>query len=449
MRQRSLLLLCLAGAFLSVIPAKASSGQTIIRDAEIERDIREWTSGVIAAAGMKPDQVNIVLIQSPQINAFVAGGSNIFIYTGLIQKTENPDEIVGVIAHELGHIAGGHLTRAGEVAKNASFEAMIGAVLGIGAAIATGDSNAAAAGIAIGQGQAMNGFLAHSRIQESSADQAGFRFLTAAGVNPSGLPSFLEKLASQELLPTSQQSLYARTHPLSRDRVDVMENKLQSSPLKDKPVPAEWINQYGRMKAKLLGFVTPQQVMYNYATSDASIPARYARAIAAYRMNKVNDALKLVDGLVQAEPKNPYFWELKGQMLFDFGRAAEAVGPYQKAVELDPGAGLIRIAYARALIESPGNSSQKLNTAIENLKRAEKDEPRVSSIKRLLATAYGKMGKEAEARVYLAEESLMQGRRDEASRMANASLKQLPPGSPEKIRAQDIINEVGDPDKKM
>ena len=449
MRQRSLLLLCLAGAFLSVIPAKASSGQTIIRDAEIERDIREWTSGVIAAAGMKSDQVNIVLIQSPQINAFVAGGSNIFIYTGLIQKTENPDEIVGVIAHELGHIAGGHLTRAGEVAKNASFEAMIGAVLGIGAAIATGDSNAAAAGIAIGQGQAMNGFLAHSRIQESSADQAGFRFLTAAGVNPSGLPSFLEKLASQELLPTSQQSLYARTHPLSRDRVDVMENKLQSSPLKDKPVPAEWINQYGRMKAKLLGFVTPQQVMYNYATSDASIPARYARAIAAYRMNKVNDALKLVDGLVQAEPKNPYFWELKGQMLFDFGRAAEAVGPYQKAVELDPGAGLIRIAYARALIESPGNSSQKLNTAIENLKRAEKDEPRVSSIKRLLATAYGKMGKEAEARVYLAEESLMQGRRDEASRMANASLKQLPPGSPEKIRAQDIINEVGDPDKKM
>jgi predicted Zn-dependent protease len=324
----------------------------------------------------------------------------------------------------------------------------LGAIVGIGAAIATGDGNAAAAGISIGQGQAMNKFLSYSRVQESSADQAGFRFLTGAGLNPEGLPSFLDKLSDQELLPISQQSAFMRTHPLSRERVEALQHKVDESPLKAKTVPAEWDEQYARVKAKLLAFVTPQQIAYRYPSSDTSIPAQYARAISAYRLNQVDAALKQADNLIQREPQNPYFLELKGQMLFEFGKAAQSVPYYEKAVAAAPEAGLIRLALAQSLIESAGNNPQKLQSAIDHLKRAEKDEPRSTQIKRLLATAFGRMGKEPQARVYLAEEALMRGRRDEASRMASATIKQLPAGSPESIRAKDIINTVGDADKK-
>lgn len=428
-------------------PESANSGRVIIRDSEIEKNITNWTTGVIGAAGMRPNQVNIILVQSPEVNAFVAGGANIFLYTGLIDLSDDVGQVVGVIAHEVGHIAGGHLSRTADVGKNASFEAMLGALVGIGAAIATGDSSAAAAGISIGQGQAMNKFLAFSRVQESSADQAGFRFLTSAGLSPTGLPGFLEKLSSQELLPASQQSPFVRTHPLSRDRVEALQHKVNESSLRTKAFPAEWDQQYARVKAKLLGFTSPLQVTYKYPSSDQSIPAQYARAISSYRLNQITPALEKVDSLIAQEPKNPYFYELKGQILFEFGKAALSVAPYEKAVLYAPDSGLIRMALAQSLIESSGQNTAKLQSAIEHLKRAEKDEPRSPQIKRLLATAYGRMGKEPEARVYLAEEALMRGNRKDAFRMADAALKQLPGNSPEALRAKDIINTVGEVDK--
>lgn len=424
-----------------------SSGQVIIRDAEIESDLRRWTTPVIQAANMTPDQVNMVLIQSNDVNAFVAGGSNIFIYSGLIDLSDNVGQVIGVISHELGHISGGHLSRTAEVAKNASFEAMLGTIVGIGAAIATGDGSAAAAGMSIGQAGATNTFLAHSRVQESVADQAGLRFMTGAQMNPEGLSEFLDKLSSQELLPASQQSQFVRTHPLSRDRIESLQHKIDDSPYKTEKFPAAWNDQYARIKAKLMGFTSPQQVAYKYPSSDTSIPAQYARAISAYRLNQMQAALDRIASLIQQEPQNPYFYELKGQILFEFGKAAEAVPAYEKAVQYAPDSGLIRSALANALIESAGKDPAKLQSAIDHLKRAEKEEPRSTSIKRMLATAYGRMGKESEARVFLAEEALMQGRRDEASRMADVTIKQLPPNSPELIRAKDIINTVGEPDK--
>jgi predicted Zn-dependent protease len=428
------------------MPAEAA-GQSIIRDTEIEKNIANWTSGVMGAASMNPSQVNIILIESPEVNAFVAGGANIFIYTGLIDLSDNVGQVVGVIAHELGHISGGHLSRTADVGKNASFEAMLGAIVGIGAAIATGDSSAAAAGISIGQGQAMNRFLSFSRVQESTADQAGFRFLTGAGLSPVGLPSFLDKLSSQELLPVSQQSQFVRTHPLSRDRIESLQHKVDTSPLRDKSFPLEWDSQYARVKAKLLGFTSPQQVLYKYPSSDTSVPAQYARAISAYRLNQMQPALQKMDALIKVEPQNPYFHELKGQILYEFGKAAQSVGPYETALNLVPDSGLIRTALAQSLIESAGKNTEKLNAAIDHLKRAEKDEPRSTTIKRLLATAYGRMGKEPEARVFLAEEALMRGNRKEAARMATITAKQLPADSPEMRRAKDIINTVGEVDK--
>lgn len=435
----SLLLVC---ACLLPTPLHAKGNQIVIRDTEIENALKTWSADVIDAAGMTPSQVNIVLIQSPDINAFVAGGSNIFIYTGLINKTENPGEMVGVIAHELGHIAGGHLSRTSEVASNASFETIIGAILGIGAAIATGDGAAAAAGARIGQGAALNNFLAFSRVQESSADQAGYRFLENAHVNPTGLVTFLEKLGSQELLPTSQQSAFARTHPMSRDRIEALRARLEKSPSRDKDYPASWVEEHKRMKAKLTGFITPQQVVYAYPSKDQSTAGLYARAIAAYRLHKFDEALSLTNQLIAKEPNNPYFYEIKGQMLFDFGKMKDSVSAYQKAISLRPDSGLIRTALAQSLIETSGKSTAGLNEAIKHLQRAQQDEPRSTQVKRLLATAYGRLGKEPEARVYLAEEALLQGRNPAARSLASSALKQLPPGSPEIQRARDVINAI-------
>ncbi len=422
--------------------ASSAESRIVIRDTEIENTIRSWSADVIAAAGMSPDQVNIILIQNQDLNAFVAGGSNIFLYTGLIEKTETPEELVGVIAHELGHISGGHLSRTSEVMGNASFEAIVATLLGVGAAIATGDGGAAAAGAKIGQATAMNKFLAYSRVQESSADQAGFRFLDNAGVNPEGLVSFLEKLSSQELLPASQQSAFARTHPMSRDRIEALQARLPNAKSRNASSPASWREDHARMKAKLTSFITPQQVVYAYPDRNQSIAAQYARTIAAYRTNKVEAALKGADRLIAAEPKNPYFHEIKGQMLFDFGRVREAAASYQKASDLAPGSGLIRTALAQAQIESAGKDPAKLEAAIANLKRAQQDEPRSSQVKRLLATAYGRLGKQPQARVYLAEEALLQGRAREARSMASSAMKSLPPGSVELQRARDVINAI-------
>ncbi len=422
--------------------------QTLIRDAEIEGVIQGWSKDVIRAAGMQPDQVKIIIIQDPSLNAFVAGGANIFLYTGLIEKTETPEELVGVVAHELGHIAGGHLTRARAEMENASLEAIAGTLLGIGVAVLTGEGGAAAVGASASRSMAERGFMTHSRIQESSADQAGFRFLENANINPVGLSSFLGKLASQELLPSSQQSQYVRTHPLTRDRIIALQEKTRTSKNAGTQAPAQWVNDHARIKAKLIAFISPQQVQYKYPSSDTSIAAQYARAIANYRQNRTEQALSEINALIAREPQNPYFHELKGQRLFEFGRPAEAIAPLEKAVSLKPDSGLIRTILGHALIESATRNQGNHQKAIDNLKRAERDEPKSTRIKRLLATAYGRMGQETKARVYLAEEALLMGKGTEAKRMAESVLPQLGHGSPEWLRARDIINAVDHAEEK-
>jgi predicted Zn-dependent protease len=439
-----ILLYVIVGSNLIIAePAQAQANrQIIIRDTEIEGILRKWSSEIIETAGLTPDQVNIILVQSPDVNAFVAGGPNIFIYTGLILKTDNAGEVIGVMAHELGHIAGGHLSRMREAASNASFESMIATILGVSAALATGQGGAAAAGAAIGQSMGMNRFLAFSRVQESSADQAGFNYMIQAGMNPTGLVTFLEKLSSQEFLPASQQSAYMRTHPLTSDRIASMRARLEQSPLRNKSLPKEWTEDYARVKAKLTGFITPAQVQFLYPARDQSFAALYARAIAAYRLNKVNDALRLADELVRLEPQNPFTHEMRGQILYDFGRSADSIPSYEKALSLAPYSGLIRTALAQSMLDQNQKSKESLQKIINHLLRAEKDEPRSSRIKRLLATAYGRMGEEIKARVFLAEEALMQGRLDDAKAMAQSALPKLPPGSREILRAEDIINSV-------
>lgn len=423
-------------------PAAAQSRPSIIRDTEIENTLHEWSEPILQAAGMDRDSINIILVQSPDLNAFVAGGANVFLYTGLIERTENPGELIGVFAHELGHISGGHLISTSSAIERASYESILGMVLGIGAAIATGSGEAATAVIAGTSNYSMQKYLAHSRVNESSADQAAMTYLDKAQMNPSGLASFLEKLSSEELMPRAQQSEYVRTHPLTNTRIEAAESRTQNSPYKDKGWPAKWVEEHARMKAKLTGFINPARVSWVYNDQDHSIPARYARTIADYRNNNVNQAISGIDALIVEEPDNPYFHELKGQMLVDFSRVAEGIPSYRRAVELMPNAPLIRIAYAHALLENGQGNEGDIRMAIDNLERALVDEKRSAYANRLLATAHGRLGREDVAKVYLAEEAVLQRNYKYAKAQAESALRTLPSGSREALKARDVISYI-------
>lgn len=417
---------------------------TIIRDVEIETALKEWAAPLIKAAGLEKDAVNIILVQSDQVNAFVAGGPNIFIYTGLLEKTETPGEVIGVIAHELGHIAGGHLISSAQAMKYASYESILGTVLGIGAAILTGNGRVASA-IGVGaQQQAMLNYLGHSRTNESSADQAALKFLDHSHQSPKGLMSFFEKLENQELLPASQQDEYVRTHPLTQNRIETIRNKAEKSPYLQKEWPAAWTEEHSRMKAKLSAFIKPGHIAWHYGERDNTFAARYARAIAAYRLSHIAQALDAINALIAEEPQNPYLYELKGQMLMDFSRVNEALPPLQKMVALAPDVGLFRIMLGHALLEAsnekPGQNY--LNEAIQNLLFALDKEPRNPQLHRLLATAYGQSGKQQEAQLHLAEEAVLKGKYPYARQLARQIIDQTPAESKLTLQAQDILSYI-------
>lgn len=423
------------------LQAQSRNSSSIIRDSEIESYFTEWSTPLVEAAHIPAGGVNVILVQSNELNAFVAGGSNIFFYTGLIEKTENPGELMGVFAHELGHIAGSHLISTREAFERASYESILGAVIGLGAAVLSGNGGAATGIMTGSQSVAQRRLMAHTRVNESSADQAALSYFEAAKYNPSGLKTFLEKLQDQELLPTSRQAEYVRTHPLTRNRIDAVSNRAEKSPYTDKDFPDNWQDQHARMKAKLIGFISPGRVAWEYDDRDTSIPAQYARAIAAYRENRIDEAITRIDDLIALEPENPYFHELKGQMMVDFSRIEEGLGPYRKAIELKPQEALFRIAYAHALIES-GDGDDNLNEAIEQLQRAAKRERRSGRVHRLLATAHGRLGHENLAKVHLAEEAVLQRRLPYAKQLANAVLASEQPQSATWVMARDLLDYI-------
>jgi predicted Zn-dependent protease len=268
--------------------------------------------------------------------------------------------------------------------------------------------------------------------------------MKSAKMDPSGLSSFMQKLKAEIYMPTSQQSEYIQTHPLVDNRIEALQHGIAESSFKGKGFPAEWNEEHKRMKAKLLGFINPNQVPWVYDDRDQSVAASYARAIAAYRGNKVQDALKRMDALLQKEPQNPYFQELKGQMLVDFGRGEEALPYYRKAITLKPNAALLRIAMGHALIESAdkGDAQARLREAIDELEVSLDREPRYSRTHRLLATAYGKLGDENMAKVHLAEEAMQQSRYDYAKSQAEEVVHNAKEGSKAWLKAKDVLSFV-------
>jgi len=409
---------------------------SIIRDTEIETILQKWSEPIYEQAGLSGDQVRTILVQQNDINAFVAGGSNIFLYTGLIKAADYPEELIGVIAHETGHISGGHLITTRRAMERASFQSILATVAGVGAAIASGDGNAAGAISSGGASVAARGFLAHSRVHEAAADQAAIKYIDGAGVNPKGLVTFLEKLEGQELLPASQQSEYMRTHPLTKNRIDAMRNAAMESPLYDDLGASDKQYEFDLIKAKLIGFITPHSVLRYYDDQTGDIDDLYAFAIMHYRQNHYDQAFVLFDRLIAKEPDYPFFYEMKAQALRDRGQLAEAENYYRQALSKMNGrdAPLINVALAHTMIEQQKNTQE----AETLLLQAVQSEPHETRPYRLLATLKGRNGRKADAQYFLAEEAVRQGRRNEATRLLNLAIESGELSSDYQIKANDL-----------
>ena len=434
-RPTAALALVVAALFAFSLPA-AAQRISLIRDAETENTIRAYATPIFQAAGLGGEDVHIYIVRDGQINAFVAGGQNLFMNTGLLFRSESASQVIGVIAHESGHITGGHLSRLQDELKGATAIQILSMVLGAAAAVA-GRGDAGMAIMGTGTAVATSNVLRFSRAQESAADQAGLTYLERSGFSAKGLLEFFEILSGQEMLSQARQSPYMRTHPLTRERIDAVRASIQTSRYANAVPPVEFDRMHRRIKAKLFGFIEqPARTFQTYKESDNSEAARYARAVAYYRVPDMTRALPLIDGLIAEFPADPYYREMKGQMLFENGRIPDAVTTFTEAVRLLPTAPLIRVALAQAQLELDRPAETRL--ALANLNAAVQKDRDHGLAWRLLAIAHGREGRVGEAALSLAEQAMVENRLPDATQQAVRAQRLLPEGSPGWLRAQDI-----------
>jgi predicted Zn-dependent protease len=428
--------LCALLIALTAVPVSRAQGVSIVRDSEIERNIKLYATPIWRAAGLDPEAVRVHLVNHDSINAFVAAGQRIFVFTGMLKQAEDPLQIIGVLAHETGHITGGHLARFQDGLKGASTISILSLVLGV-AAMAAGAPSAGAAILGSGGEFAARSFLTYSRTQESAADQAALQFLNASGQSASGLISFFEYLGGQESLMTANQDPYVRSHPLTQERIARLRHDAEASPHWKTPARPEDVERLKRMKAKLVGFLDhPTRVFQIYPMEDQSRYARYARAIAYHRQALTEKSLAELATLLAENPHDPYFLELKGQILFESGRTEEAIEPYRAAAKAAPYEPLIRVALAQALLAN--EDASRADEAIANLRAANEMESDNGFSWHQLALAYNLKDDTAMAALAAAERFTVAGRAPEAARQAKIAVDKLKPQSPEWFRAQDL-----------
>jgi predicted Zn-dependent protease len=436
----------LAPPFFAPNSARAQGAATpvvTIRDAETEHLLRSIAHPLFRVAGVDAGLSRITLIQARPINAFVTTGNRMFIHTGLIQQADGVGELAGVLAHETGHIAAGHISRMPEEMRNAMIRSIAGMLLGGAAAAGGGGGGSAAPALILGsQAMAMGELYAFTRAQEQSADQAAMLYLDRLGWSGSGLSRLLARLREQEILTTSRQDPYFRTHPLSRDRMEFVQDWVGRSRAGDAAFPPAMVAGFAMVKAKLDGFIDPplatlRRYPESAAGSAMDAPARYARAIALHRSGRADAALAVLGPLAREQPGNPWLRELQGQILFEAGRLREAIGPLREAVQLAPGEPLVRTLLGRALLET--NDPMLIRAAAAEFEASLMQERDSPFIWRQLGIAQGRLGLMPEADLALAEEAMLLGDFPEARFLARRAEEALPPG-PLRLRAQDLRN---------
>ena len=419
-------------------------GPNLIRDAEIEGLLRTWSRPIFKAAGINPGDVRVFIIADDNINAFVAGGQRIFMNTGLFTKTKSPDEVIGVIAHETGHIAGGHLAALKNEVDRASTERIIGMLVGVAAAVggaAAGSSEAAKAGQGImlgSQGIAQRNMLSYQRSMESAADQAGLKYLLATKQDPKGMLTLFQKLANESIALTSRADPYMFSHPMPLDRIRNLEIAAKKSPYFGQPDDPGQVLRYNLVKAKLMGFMqSSQRVFQRYPSSDTSLESRYARSIAMFRRGDIKNALPILDSLTDEVPQNPYFWELKAQALLENGQPARGIPAIEKARKLLPNNGLLQLLHAQILLAT--NDAARADQALKLLILARKTEGDTPVIFKSEAQAHALKGDLARADLATAEYYWLTGEKNLALEKAKKAQTRFKKGTREWLRANDIL----------
>ena len=418
-------------------------GDTLIRDTEIEEILHRQSAPIFAAAGIDPKGIQIVLIGSKDPNAAAAPGV-MMVTTSLILQADNPNELQGVIAHEIGHLAGGHSFRSGDYTKAGMVPMILTMGLGVLAAVA-GSGDAAAGLLSSAPMFGAIGAAGYGREQESRADQAGATLLEKAGLSGRGLAEFFDKYRYQEVFSQMRRYKYFIDHPLFSARIEALQVRVAGLPHYYKKDSPEALAEHEIMKAKLDGFINPQVSLTKYDEKDTSYPARLARAIAYYQLKEPEKALKRVDALIVEQPNNAYLYELKGQILFEFGQQEAAEAPQRKSVALRPNSPLLRLNLGQTLISL--NSRQKTEQGIVELKTALTQENDNATGWRILAEAYDKHGDEGLARLATAEMEYNIGDMRKAREFAIRARERLPKDSADWRRATDIVlvsNPTGD-----
>ena len=424
------------------VPAQS---QTLLRDTEIEDWIRDYSDPIFRAAKLDPESIEILLIGDQTPNAF-AGGRIMGIFTGLITTADTPNQVEGVIAHEAGHMAGGHGPRRAEAYARASRPILLSLVLAAGA-IAAGAPEAGIGLLGLGQQIGTVNALAYTRGQEASADQAAISYLNSVGHSSRGLVEFFGKLRNTQVLRSRRINPYYQTHPLAGVRMAALTERVEASEYKTVQDSAADIARMRLIQAKIKGFLQqPRFTLREYPLTDQSAPARYARAVAFYRGTDLPRALKEIDSLLDEYPTNPFFQELKGQMLFEFGQSIEAIEPHRRSVELAPTSALLRVNLGRALLGTETDSNMR--EAVDVLKSALVLEPDNSFGWFELARAYGYLNEEAYAMLATAESRYHSGAKPDAAQFARRAIREFERGSPEWHQAQDIIVAVTNETKR-
>ncbi|MFA7587079.1 MAG: M48 family metalloprotease [Novosphingobium sp.] len=422
----------------TLLCVQTALAQSILRDAETEALFQDMARPLIVAAGLDPRNVAVVLVGDPSINAFVAGGQAVYIHAGLIDAADTAEEVQGVIAHELGHVTGGHvISDAGS--KAATGISLLSLLLGAAAA-AAGGGEAAMGVLMAGQQAAMGKYLAFSRGQEASADAAGAQYLSSAGISGRGSVAFFKKLANLEMrygyTPRDGDEFY-RTHPLTGDRIATLQDTYEQDPAWNRPADPQIEARFQRAKAKLFGYTQePRQTLVRYPETVNSVPAHYARAYAWHKEARLDRALQEAEALLVTAPDDPYFLELKGQVLLEAGKPLQALAPLRRATEGTANQPLIATLFGHALIAT--EDERNFAEAERVLKAAVARDRENPFAWYQLGVVYAARGDNARARLASAEQQLMNRQFGPAAQSAEAAENLLPKGSPDWLRAQDI-----------
>jgi len=422
----------------------------LLRDTETEQLLRDYTKPILHVAGLEKQNIQVTIINEPVFNAFVADGHRIFVNHGALLQSETPNQIIGVLAHETGHLAGGHLARLREQLAAAQTQMIIGMLLGAGAVAAgavrgglssgsTGLADAGAATLTGSQNMIMRSLLSYQRQQEESADRAGVKFLTATGQSAKGMYETFKRFTNDSLFSSRGADPYYMSHPMPAERVAALEEIARTSPYWDKKDDAALQLRHDMMRAKISGFLErPDTVYRRYPLSNTSLPARYAHAISTYLHGDLNNALTQIDALIQTQPNNPYFYELRGQALIEGGRPAEGIAPLRKAVALSNNAPLIEILLGQALVGADNKAyTEEAINILRNAMARETEQPIGYT---QLAMAFARKGDLAEADLASAQAAFLRGDNKTARDLASRAKTRFAVGTPGWVKADDIVS---------